>query len=331
MASLDATKAFDKVNHYRMYAILLRRGLPSVFVNILINWYGKLRVQVRWRDKMSVLFRVKSGVRQGGILSPTLFNIYVDSLIVTLRNKRLGCFVKNAYIGCIMYADDLMLLSASVKELQKMLDCCGSIGAELGIQFNSKKSLCLTVGPNNTLKPVAMMLNGAEMVWVKKLKYLGVILLYGIKFTIDTSEIRRKFFIAVNSILSRCKFASEAVKLDLLEKHCLPILTYCIEVLDLNAIQLKDINAWWNSIYRKIYGYNKWESVKELVFYLGRVEIMPTINIRYLLFLKNISTATNSCMHDLFINVINDCELIKACNVFKVKFTWTASELFATV
>ena len=72
-------------------------------------------------------------------MSPVLFNLYVDSLITVLRAKRLGCHIKSCFMGALMYADDLMLMSASVIELQCMLDICGDVGTDLGIKFNNKK------------------------------------------------------------------------------------------------------------------------------------------------------------------------------------------------
>ena len=133
IASLDASKAFDRVNHFKLFAILMKMGLPPTFVNIVVNWYSKLFVVVRWNGYSSMPLSVLSGVRQGGILSPILFNVYVNCIIKTLRKEGRGCHMHNAFLGCIMYADDLLLLSASVLDLQKMLDSCGSVGDDLGI------------------------------------------------------------------------------------------------------------------------------------------------------------------------------------------------------
>ena len=71
---------------------------------------------------------------------------------------------------------------------------------------------------------------------------------------------------------SKCKYTSDIVKLELLESQCLPILLYSIECLNLNDVQLREINSWWNSVYRKIFGYNKWESVKEIICLFGRLD-----------------------------------------------------------
>ena len=61
------------------------------------------------------------GVRQGGVLSPALFAVYVDDIIERLNDSKLGCFIGDHYLGCIMYADDLILISVSVSILQQMI------------------------------------------------------------------------------------------------------------------------------------------------------------------------------------------------------------------
>ena len=64
MASLDASKAFDRVNHIKLFNRLIDRGLPSHVIKILINWYGKIFCTVKWKNNLSCLFSVKSGIRQ---------------------------------------------------------------------------------------------------------------------------------------------------------------------------------------------------------------------------------------------------------------------------
>ena len=84
IASLDASKAFDRVNHTKLFNKMLERGLPGRITRVLIDWYGKLFCMVKWNGSFSSWFCVKSGVRQGGILSPFSFNIYIDSVISSL-------------------------------------------------------------------------------------------------------------------------------------------------------------------------------------------------------------------------------------------------------
>ena len=79
-----------------------------------MHWYGLCSAVVRWRNVFSVEYHLQCGVRQGGVLSPVLFAVYVNSLIEMLRHSGYGCYVDSLFVGCVMYADDLLLVSASI-------------------------------------------------------------------------------------------------------------------------------------------------------------------------------------------------------------------------
>ena len=206
IASLDASRAFDRVNHFKLYSTLIKSNVSSEFVRIIINWYSKLCANVKWFNCFSDSFTIHSGVRQGGILSPLLFNYYVDTLIINLRSSDLGCKLHNTYVGCIMYADDLLLISASIINLQNMLDICSNIGATLGIKFNSSKSCCLHIGPSILNVLPDLLINNSIISWCNKIKYLGIWIRSNSRFVIDIDECRSKFFMSVNRVLSKTKY-----------------------------------------------------------------------------------------------------------------------------
>ena len=135
MAALDAKKAFDRVNHVKLFKKLLDRGIPGKLITLLIDWYGKTFMEVKWNNCLSC----RMIVRQGGILSPILFNIYVDGIIDSLQQFDMGCHIGSVYIGCIAYADDIILLSASVLQLQVMIDVCCKCGVECCAHLFCKK------------------------------------------------------------------------------------------------------------------------------------------------------------------------------------------------
>jgi hypothetical protein len=75
--NIMATKAFDRVNHGLLFRKLQDRNVPPCLINTLACWYSKLYAVVRWNASFSENFQVCCGVRQGGILSPFLFNVYM--------------------------------------------------------------------------------------------------------------------------------------------------------------------------------------------------------------------------------------------------------------
>ena len=79
-------------------------------------------------------------MKQGGILSPVLFCVYIDSLLSNLQGKGIGCYLGNHYAGALAYADDICLLSPSVVALQKMLDICVRYCHNHKIELNCQKS-----------------------------------------------------------------------------------------------------------------------------------------------------------------------------------------------
>ena len=79
-------------------------------------------------------------------MSPILFNVYVDDLVVLLHNSGYGCYVNSIFIGRLMYADDLLLLSPTVGGMQALLHICDSYGCSNNIVFNTKKTTCSVFG-----------------------------------------------------------------------------------------------------------------------------------------------------------------------------------------
>ena len=82
---LDASKAFDRVNYWMLFSKLIDKNLPLFFVKLLVFWYTQQDMKVRWGNTISSSFKVGNGVKQGGILSPVLFNIYMDKLSIALN------------------------------------------------------------------------------------------------------------------------------------------------------------------------------------------------------------------------------------------------------
>jgi len=269
IAALDASKAFDRVDHSTLVNKLQSRNVPLCFIRIVINWYCKLKSVVRWNGVFSIQYEVFCGVRQGGVLSPILFNLYVDDLLNGIENRQIGCRFLGMNLGCIMYADDILLLSASVDGLQHLLDACSDYAQKHHLVFNCDKSVCMKVGGSYKYNISNMILNNNPVNWVDSVRYLGITFRGCGSLRVDCADIKRRFYVACNSVLGRCKYADECVKLSLVKSMCLPMLTYCLGALDMSGHIVKDLGVCWNDCFRRIFNYNRWESVRDLQYCCG--------------------------------------------------------------
>ena len=91
LCALDVKKAFDKLNHYGLFLKLMDRMVPGGLLLVLEYWLDICTTCVRWDDSISEFFSVDCGVRQGGVLSPYLFAIYIDDIVNKINSSDLGC------------------------------------------------------------------------------------------------------------------------------------------------------------------------------------------------------------------------------------------------
>ena len=90
----------------------------------LLKWYKSLRAVVRWNNQYSNVFTIGCGTRQGSILSPQLFNIFIDGLLKELSATNSGVSIGNEDFNSYAYADDVTLFCAKAPGLQKLIDVC---------------------------------------------------------------------------------------------------------------------------------------------------------------------------------------------------------------
>ena len=124
---LDARKAFDRVNYCKLFRELLKREMSPLVLRLLLFMYTNQTLRVKWGSVMSESFTVMNGVKQGGVLSPVLFAVYTDGLLLRLQESGIGCHMGGHYAGALAYADDITLISPSMTGLRKMSSICEAI------------------------------------------------------------------------------------------------------------------------------------------------------------------------------------------------------------
>jgi hypothetical protein len=295
MCSLDAEKAFDRVNHYGLLSILIDRGIPKAIILLLFNWFSSMSFSVMWGTSLSLLHNAQSGLLQGNLLSPKFFCVYVDSLLYKLEHCNEGCHIFGKFLGAIMYADDLLLMSSSILCLQIMVDICVQFGIKMGITFSHAKSKCLAIYPYNSYRvPVSSLcINNVNLPWVFKLRYLGIFITNNSKQVFDVTDQISKFYGSMHSVLSHTDASNELVILEILKKQCSPILFYGLNAISVTSNIRDVISKAWNFGIRKVFGYNTRESTRLLFYYCNLMSASFNIDLMQISLYISVCNSTN--------------------------------------
>jgi hypothetical protein len=208
---LDASKAFDRVEYSKLFNALLDRKVNSVYVRCLVYMYSHQKLRVNWKGYISDTFTVKNGVKQGGVISPLLFSVYIDELLHRLQNSNIGCYMGPYYTGSVAYADDLVIMSPSVQGLKKLLKICERYSKDYQLTFNGSKSQFIVFhGGKLKLRNMDIKFCGVQIKSQDKVIHLGHTLYADLRLD-DIQGVLAKFYRQFNIFFSRFKEESSVV------------------------------------------------------------------------------------------------------------------------
>ena len=120
---IDYTKAFDCVDHNKLWKILKEMGIPDYLTCLLRNLFSGQEAIVRTAHGTTDWFQIGKGVRQGCILSPCLFNLYAEYIMrkAGLDEAQAGIKIAGRDINNLIYANDTTLMAESEEELKSLL------------------------------------------------------------------------------------------------------------------------------------------------------------------------------------------------------------------
>ena len=144
VAFLDARKAFDTVWHAGLFVKLSEYGLTGDVWHTLHYWYRHLCSW--WSGSTSRSSPILQGVRQGALLSPLLYALFINDLLKELEDSQLGVHINSTFCGSPTYADDMTLVASSASGLQGMLDITTRYAYKWQYTFNTIKSKIMVFG-----------------------------------------------------------------------------------------------------------------------------------------------------------------------------------------
>ena len=140
---VDFRKAFDVVNRPLLFSKLHNLGINGKLYQLVKSMYTNTSNVVRLNNKLSDEFGSENGVLQGNNLSPTLFSLYINSLLEELRNSKIGVKVAtdtNVTVNVFAYADDIILLAETESDLSTLLKIVENWCKRWKIDINNSKT-----------------------------------------------------------------------------------------------------------------------------------------------------------------------------------------------
>ena len=239
---LDASKAFDMIRFDLLFRKLQSRGLPPPLLRFLSNWYLSQEMSVCWGPGRSKSFGVSNGVRQGGVLSPLLFSVYMDGLIEDLSESDVGCYWGHHFVGTFCYADDVVLLAPCASAFRRMLNICSCYASSHGLVFNACKTQLVCFRSGNVFKyPPTIKFENVTLKFTDTAKYLGIILTFNLDDAPDIFHAVKDLNRKANGSL--CAFHSTTchTKCFLIKMYCLALNGCCVWRLDSPNVSVIEI------------------------------------------------------------------------------------------
>jgi len=178
---VDFSKAFDKVNYWKLLNMLLDDGISITLVGLLSFWFSHQEMCIKWNGVISGCFSVGNGTRQGGVLSPYLFSRYIRGLLQNVADSHIGCYIGCMAVNILAYADDIVILSLSWRGLQALIDKLLLCARSIDMACNARKTVCMVVNPQCRSRVISssfplFTLGSSQLQFVSSFRYLGHIL-----------------------------------------------------------------------------------------------------------------------------------------------------------
>ena len=189
---VDFQKAFDCLNHKKLFSKLSKYGVNGNFYTLIKDMYKKSKVCIKGKNGRSSFFKATVGVRQGDNLSPTLFKIFVNDLPGMVSNKGDSPILCNETVGSLLFADDLVLLSTTPDGLQQKLNLLSMYCSQWGLTLNGTKTKIMTFNVSGKLLERDFHYNNIKLECTRQYKYLGVYFQPSGLFTVNETEYYNK-------------------------------------------------------------------------------------------------------------------------------------------
>ena len=221
---VDLSKAFDRINHFILLEKLLKHNIEPDIVKIIQSYLTNQTARVKWENTYGNYNNIKEGVRQGGILSPFLFNFYINDVIKQLTELNKGCKFGFIPLNILAYADDIVLIANNISILNDLFKEFNKLITDLKLNINEKKSKVMIFSKKkNDSNSKSINLDSSSFEVVEFFKYLGHVLSFDLSDHLDILNKLNNFHASFFSILRNFHNVNLETFIFLFKSYCSPV------------------------------------------------------------------------------------------------------------
>ena len=327
---LDASKAFDRIRYKKLYECLLSRKICPLVVRYLINMYILNNACVKFGNQLSEPFPISNGVKQGSILGPILFSIYLDPLIKQILDSGIGCYVGSMAANILAYADDIVILAPTLFSLKKLIFICERYGDEYGVNFNPDKSFLILFSNSITLDELNVQMNGKNIKVTQSGKHLGLNVSSGEQFY-SFNEAIKDMKVKSNAISCNFKSLDSVSRAHVFRSQCYSL--YGCQLWDVEGSKFSSVEICWRKCCRSVLGLSPRTHNALLPYLVGSESISLIIQQRILNFIITGLKHSNEMVNYFFKSALlnNFSSSLRNLNMILFKYKINYLDIFAGI
>ena len=255
----DLEKAFDSVEYHTLLSHIFKLGVNGKCWRIIREWYTDTYSVVKVNNKCSHPFQVNRGVRQGSVLSPTLFIAVMDSLLSYLESSGQGLTLRGMNVGCSAHADDVRAANLSLTSAQTQGDLINAFCKANSLKLNASKTELIMPTKGKHKEGTCDMV-GLNIQVQREVKCLRVWWRYDLSPEKSVVHQARRAFFALGSIGAFYGRLNPLTGRSLFETFVVPTLLYGCETWILSESHLHILESFQAEIGKRILGISKYHS-----------------------------------------------------------------------
>ena len=255
---IDLRKAYDSISRECLWYKLLSVGINGKMFDAIKSLYNAVQCTVNVNDMFSPWFTVNTGLKQGCKISTSLFSVYVNDLIIEIKNLNCGIQIDDKMVSILAYADDLVLMAPTAESLQNMLDVVYKWCSKWRLAVNEDKTKIVHFRPPSFERCSYNFTCGPSLIQYESCyKYLGIWLNEHLNMAKTVTEITKSSSRALSALYTKCLQAGGVtynVFTKLYESLVEPVMLYSASIWGVGIAEQKKIQTVQNKACRYFLG-----------------------------------------------------------------------------